>query len=231
MYLALDGGEGNLKAKSNQTNDKLSGFVKTTEGRLAVYLIREFLVFFGLNYTLSVFDPEVIEGREPLSSSLPSRSRLEMIERLGLASEMLNENAPLISEIVRLSKVSVLKSETPSPTEFLEDSSLRTSIDTHNPSAAVNNAPQTTTKVPATEASSAESSFNAFGSLERRTEAQTSKPAPSSEQLEKKPNEPPPKFLSDLPPLGASSASRSLAPIKKTPKKEESLGTLQSQLI
>ena len=32
-------------------------------------------------------------------------------------AETINENAPLLSEIIKLSKVSVLKSETPTPTQ------------------------------------------------------------------------------------------------------------------
>ena len=58
------------------------------------------------------------------------RSRQELIELLGLAPEMVDAKTPLISQIIRLSKVSVLKSETPSPTEFIEDSHRYTSVHT-----------------------------------------------------------------------------------------------------
>ena len=43
-------------------------------------------------------------------------------DQIGLAPEMVDTKHPLISQIIRLSKVSVLKSDTPSPTEFIEDS-------------------------------------------------------------------------------------------------------------
>ena len=54
------------------------------------------------------------------------RSREELIEKLGLVNERIGnrhggnvfDTVPLLSEVIRLSKVSVLKSETPSPTEM-----------------------------------------------------------------------------------------------------------------
>ena len=91
VYLALDGGEHQLKTKSTLTNQLLSNFTKTTEGmfilhlkdiiktfifehcsslwllvlsgRLVMNLIRELLTFLNLDCTLSVFDAEAIEGR------------------------------------------------------------------------------------------------------------------------------------------------------------------------
>jgi FGFR1 oncogene partner len=41
----------------------LDDFLKTSEGRLAVYLIREFLEFFELEFSLAVFEPEALDGR------------------------------------------------------------------------------------------------------------------------------------------------------------------------
>ena len=54
------------------------------------------------------------------------RSREDLIEKLGLVNERIGERhgssafekMPLLSEVLRLSKVSILKSETPSPTEL-----------------------------------------------------------------------------------------------------------------
>ena len=57
-----------------------------------------------------VFEPEAIEGR-----GVTLRDREELIENLGFA-ETLNQDVPLLSEIIKLSKVFVLKSETPTPT-------------------------------------------------------------------------------------------------------------------
>merc|ERR1712062_477121 len=109
VYLAIEG-EDELKKKSNHVNTKLDRFASTSEGRLALQLIREFLVFFGLDYSQMVFEPEAIEGR-----GVTLRDREELIENLGFA-ETLNQDVPLLSEIIKLSKVFVLKSETPTPT-------------------------------------------------------------------------------------------------------------------
>jgi hypothetical protein len=48
------------------------------------------------------------------------RDREKLIDGLGLG-ELTNSRTPLLAEILRLSKVSVLKSETPTPTERTED--------------------------------------------------------------------------------------------------------------
>ena len=135
VYLALDGGEHTLRSKSSLTNDRLSNLVKTSEGRLLLHLVREFLAFLKLDCTSSVFEPEALEGR-----GIQMRSREELIEKLGLVNERIGnrhggnvfDTVPLLSEVIRLSKVSVLKSETPSPTEMShrteeEESSLRSS--------------------------------------------------------------------------------------------------------
>ena len=124
VYLALENGssreskESRLR-KSRGPAEKLSGFLENTEGRLALHLVKEFLTFFDLTFTLSVLEPESDAG---LSRASSHRSRQELVELLGLAPEMVDHKTPLISQIIRLSKVSVLKSETPSPTEFIEDS-------------------------------------------------------------------------------------------------------------
>lgn len=95
-------------------NHKLQEFLKTSEGRLILHLVREFLAFFDLRFTLSVFDPET--GLTSSSSQVPIRDRIQLIEGLGL-TEMTNAQKPLLQEILRLSKVSVLKSETPTLSE------------------------------------------------------------------------------------------------------------------
>ena len=110
VYLAIEG-EQDLKNKSRHVNSKLDNYTSTSEGRLALQLIREFLQFFGLDYSLLVFEPEAFEGR-----NVTLRDRENLIEQCGFADETINENAPLLSEIIKLSKVSVLKSETPTPT-------------------------------------------------------------------------------------------------------------------
>ena len=57
-----------------------------------------------------VFEPEVLEGR-----NINLRDREKLIDHLGFA-ETLSDDVPLLSEIIKLSKVSILRSETPTPT-------------------------------------------------------------------------------------------------------------------
>lgn len=141
VYLALDGGEKHLRSKSTLSNHLLSNFAKSSEGRLVLYLVREFLAFFKLDCTLSVFEAEAIEGRH-----LQLRDRDDLIEKLGLVNERIGElhgnhvfeKVPLLSEVLRLSKVTILKSETPSPTE-ISHSSLNPSINNKSQPITSNN--------------------------------------------------------------------------------------------
>lgn len=115
VYLALEEGGPALKTKSRLVNPPLCSFLSTTNGRLVASLVREFLEFFGLDFSLAVFDPETNIGRD-----FKYRERDKLIDALGL-TELTDKKAPLLSEIMRLSKVSVLKSESPTPTEISEE--------------------------------------------------------------------------------------------------------------
>ena len=88
-------------------------------------LCREFLEFFNLDFTLAVFDPETNIGKD-----FRYRGRSKLIDALGL-TELVDPKLPLLNEIMRLSKVSVLKSESPTPTEISvedENTSNQTSL-------------------------------------------------------------------------------------------------------
>ena len=61
VYIALEEGD-SVKNKSKLVNRKLSEYLSTTNGRLVASLVREFLDFFDLDYTLAVFDPETNTG-------------------------------------------------------------------------------------------------------------------------------------------------------------------------
>ncbi len=107
VYLALD--DGAKKSKDTVTSE-LQASLRTTEGRLLANLVREYLSFFSLDFTLNVFDAE--------SSLETPRDRAQLMEGLGFAEEVMsNRRLPIMAEVLRLSKVSVLKSETPTPTE------------------------------------------------------------------------------------------------------------------
>jgi len=124
VYIALEEGE-NVKNKSKLINQNLIDFLSTTNGRLVASLVREFLEFFDLDFTLAVFDPETNIGKD-----FKYRERSKLIDALGL-TELTDKKSPLLSEIMRLSKVSVLKSESPTPSEVsLDDqhTSVQTSL-------------------------------------------------------------------------------------------------------
>jgi len=123
VYIALEEGE-NVKNKSKLVNQNLIDFLSTTNGRLVASLVREFLEFFDLDFTLAVFDPETNIGKD-----FKYRERSKLIDALGL-TELTDTRSPLLSEIMRLSKVSVLKSESPTPTEISIEDDQHTSAQT-----------------------------------------------------------------------------------------------------
>jgi len=112
VYTTLE--SNHVPKHSKLSNQSLTNFLSSTSGRLIFCLVREFLEFFELDFTLSVFDPETKIGKD-----LRYRGRSKLIDSLGL-TELVDKNSPLLSEIMRLSKVSVLKSESPTPTEISE---------------------------------------------------------------------------------------------------------------
>ena len=72
-----------------------------------------------------MFDPETNIGKD-----FRYRGRSKLIDALGL-TELVDPKFPLLNEIMRLSKVSVLKSESPTPTEISvedENTSNQTSL-------------------------------------------------------------------------------------------------------
>ncbi|XP_023338021.1 FGFR1 oncogene partner isoform X2 [Eurytemora carolleeae] len=123
VYSALECGE--VSSNSGLVNPGLRQYLDTTTGRLVASLVREFLEFFNLDFTLAVFDPETNIGKD-----FRYRGRSKLIDALGL-TELVDPKLPLLNEIMRLSKVSVLKSESPTPTEISvedENTSNQTSL-------------------------------------------------------------------------------------------------------
>ena len=121
VYLSLDGGNQLRPARGGDPTKSGGGSALETflsgssDARLLLQLVREFLAFFNLKFTLSVFDPET-----NIDDTQQCKSRDQLIEGLGLG-ETLNRSSgnkvPILAEILRLSKVSILKSETPTPTD------------------------------------------------------------------------------------------------------------------
>ncbi|XP_054714894.1 centrosomal protein 43-like [Uloborus diversus] len=90
VCLALEE-ETDFKTKIPLLNAKLNDFVDTPEGKLVVSIIREFLEYFGLNFTLSVFDPEV-------SCKTPFLSRSQLCDRLKLS---ITDKESVISSLLK----------------------------------------------------------------------------------------------------------------------------------
>lgn len=242
MYTALEQGEA-VRHKSSQVNRRLQQFLSTTTGRLVASLVREFLDFFELSFTLAVFDPETNIGKD-----FKHRERSKLIEALGL-TELVDREAPLLCEVMRLSKVSVLKSESPTlseassveedqhtsaPVSLADD---RAGQQDTEPASLSDTSDSKTPRIPFNDPSvnlvTATKNYGGkkLGSLESPMETKLSE-AMVSEVAKSKDSS----FLSDLPPLGGMSLSslgnlppltagggKALAPLSKKGKQKSSL--------
>lgn len=72
-------------------NKTVKQYLDSSEGRLLFSLVREFLEYFGLQYTINVYDPETYCGKE---YNYVGRNKL--CEELGI-----NTTEPLLGEILR----------------------------------------------------------------------------------------------------------------------------------
>jgi len=225
VYLSLES-EQNKTKKTGHVNSKLADFLLSTNGRLVASLVREFLQFFDLDFSLAVFDPETNIGRD-----VQYRERTKLSSALGL-TELTDPEAPLLSEIMRLSKVSVLKSESPTPSSISDSmhtsgaASLADDPPSHHSSnhSSQNSTPEISLQDQhSLEAALLGTTFNKTSSALSPKDPSTI-PSPSvkenskeqSSNLQKEASLPPfskdlksaapkPSFLSDLPPLGRSS--------------------------
>ncbi|OWF46850.1 FGFR1 oncogene partner [Mizuhopecten yessoensis] len=93
VFLALEDQE-SVQNKTPFSNPDLKKYLKTTEGRTAAALVREFLEFFNLEFTLAVFDPEA--GIGPANESRASLAR-----ELNLVDSDGPPRGPLFTEVVR----------------------------------------------------------------------------------------------------------------------------------
>lgn len=104
VFLALEEQDA-FKDRSNAfVNKALKDFVSMPEGLLAVNLVREFLEYFGLEFTSSVFEPETQAGRD-----------YKYIGRTKLAQELklsTGKKAPLLVQLVQDGRTSNLLTNT-----------------------------------------------------------------------------------------------------------------------
>ncbi|XP_032234808.2 centrosomal protein 43 isoform X4 [Nematostella vectensis] len=93
VFLALEEQEG-PENKIPLTNGNLKKFISTSEGRLVAGLVREFLEFFELDFTIAVFDPE-----SNFSDKYQGRNNLA--NELNLPDSDSAATKPLLAEVVR----------------------------------------------------------------------------------------------------------------------------------
>lgn len=72
-------------------NKKVKQCLENSEGKLLFSLVREFLEYFGLEYTAAVFDPETCSGKD-----YTYEGREKLCRDLGL-----NTKEPLLGEILK----------------------------------------------------------------------------------------------------------------------------------
>ena len=95
-----------MQIKINLANEEIQRFTASREGLLTVSLVREFLSYFNMQFTLSVFDPESSEG-----VSYTPVGRPELLAELGLAG---TEQPILHSLVAQLTKSAGEAAENPS---------------------------------------------------------------------------------------------------------------------
>ncbi|XP_055951111.1 centrosomal protein 43-like [Argiope bruennichi] len=84
--------ERNLRSKIPLFNKKFDEFVEKKDGKLVVSLVREFLEYFNLNFTISVFDPEI-------ATSSPYLNRTDLCKELNLRNTEFD--GPVISALLK----------------------------------------------------------------------------------------------------------------------------------
>lgn len=100
VFLALEEQDA-FKDKSNLlVNKALKDFVSMPEGLLAVNLVREFLEYFGLEFTSSVFEPETQAGKD-----YKYIGRTKLAQELKLSAV---KKAPLLVQLVQDGRTSNL---------------------------------------------------------------------------------------------------------------------------
>lgn len=98
MFLALEEQEGS-ESKIQLVNPDLKKFLGTSEGRLVTGLVREFLEYFDLDFSIAVFDPET-----DFSDKYPGRNNLARELKLNDVDN--TSGSPLLAEVIkRLSPV------------------------------------------------------------------------------------------------------------------------------
>lgn len=86
-------------------NKKIKAQTETTEGKAMFCVVREFLEFFNLDFTVSVFEPESYLG-----TSYKYEGRSRTIEGLGISELDENSKYPILLQLIHLAKHQTVKS-------------------------------------------------------------------------------------------------------------------------
>ncbi|KAM9840367.1 centrosomal protein 43 isoform 2-T2 [Aulostomus maculatus] len=113
VFLAMEE-QDKLENKSPLVNESLKKCLSTKDGRLVASLIVDFLQVFHLDFSLSVFQPEI--------NSLNSlESREQVCRDLGLSESEVNRSSPLLLDLVRRGRhKSAVSTEEPSLTQVAQ---------------------------------------------------------------------------------------------------------------
>ncbi|XP_034942641.1 putative uncharacterized protein DDB_G0293878 [Chelonus insularis] len=90
VFLALEEQESVINPEP-LLNKTVKQYLAKSEGKLLFSLVREFLEYFGLDYTISVYDPETYIGKE-----YNYMGRKKLCEKLGI-----NSTEPLLGELLK----------------------------------------------------------------------------------------------------------------------------------
>ncbi|XP_029450089.1 C-C chemokine receptor type 6 isoform X3 [Rhinatrema bivittatum] len=93
VFLALEEQE-KIENKTPLANESLKKFLNTKDGRLVSSLVKEFLQFFNLDFTLAVFQPE---------TSIPNKpeDRENLALDLGIVETESTKTGPLLLEVIK----------------------------------------------------------------------------------------------------------------------------------
>ncbi|XP_068918356.1 centrosomal protein 43-like [Tenebrio molitor] len=103
LFLALDE-DSKISKQQPLLNKKIKSYLEVPEGQLMFCLVREFLEYFDLDFTVSVYEPESYMG-----SFYKYEGRQKIIEDLGLKSTEDNYSSPVLLHLV---KIAQMKSKT-----------------------------------------------------------------------------------------------------------------------
>uniref|UniRef100_A0A1A7YA63 Centrosomal protein 43 n=1 Tax=Iconisemion striatum TaxID=60296 RepID=A0A1A7YA63_9TELE len=97
VFLAMED-QDRLENKTPLINENLKKCLNSKDGRLVASLIMDFLQVFNLDFSLAVFQPEI--------NSLNGLDSRDLVCReLGLSDSELNQNSPLLLELIRRNRL------------------------------------------------------------------------------------------------------------------------------